>query len=98
MNEQAQTDPATREILERIEEHVRCRLTGLLRDFQLVFRDNGFSSTRPCPDLLREATGSARSHGGEQLGPRDAEAGQLMEDHHGDQARRDPVRLSKNRP
>ena len=41
MNEQAQTDPATREILERIEEHVRCRLTGLLRDFQLVFCDEG---------------------------------------------------------
>ena len=41
MNEQAQTGPATREILERIEEHVRCRLTGLLRDFQLDFRDKG---------------------------------------------------------
>src|SRR5262245_26679308 len=27
----------------------------------------GLSSTRPCPDLLREATGSARRHGGEQL-------------------------------
>ena len=43
MNEQAQTDPATREILERIEEHVRSRLTGLLRDFQVVFRDKGLS-------------------------------------------------------
>jgi hypothetical protein len=41
MNEQAQTDTATRETLARIEEHVRCRLTGLLRDFQLVFRDRG---------------------------------------------------------
>ena len=41
MNEQAPTDTATREILGRIEEHVRCRLTGLLRDFQLVFRDKG---------------------------------------------------------
>ena len=41
MNERAQTDPATSETLARIEEHVRCRLTGLLRDFQLVFRDNG---------------------------------------------------------
>jgi hypothetical protein len=41
MNEQAQTDAATRETLARIEQHVRCRLTGLLRDFQLVFRDKG---------------------------------------------------------
>jgi hypothetical protein len=41
MNERAQTDTAMRETLGRIEEHVRCRLTGLLRDFQLVFRDNG---------------------------------------------------------
>jgi hypothetical protein len=24
-----------------VEEHVRCRLTGLVRDFQLVFRDQG---------------------------------------------------------
>jgi hypothetical protein len=41
MNEQAQTDTATHETLARIEEHVRRRLTGLLRDFQLVFRDKG---------------------------------------------------------
>jgi hypothetical protein len=41
MNEQAQTDTATHETLARIEESVRCRLTGLLRDFQLVFRDKG---------------------------------------------------------
>ena len=41
MNEQAQTDTATRETLARIEEHVCSRLTGLLRDFQLVFRDKG---------------------------------------------------------
>jgi len=41
MSERAQTDTATREILERIEKHVRYRLTGLLRDFQLVFRDQG---------------------------------------------------------
>ena len=33
-----------------------------------------------------------------RAGAGDAEAGQLMEDHHGDQARRDPVGLSKNRP
>jgi hypothetical protein len=41
MNEQAQTDSATPETLARIEEHVCCRLSGLLRDFQLVFRDHG---------------------------------------------------------
>ena len=41
MNEQAQTDAATCETLARIEEHVRCRLTGLLRDFQLVFHEKG---------------------------------------------------------
>jgi hypothetical protein len=41
MNEPAQTDTATRETLALIEERVRYRLTGLLRDFQLVFRDNG---------------------------------------------------------
>jgi len=44
------------------------------------------------------ASPEARVFFGEQLGPRDAEAGQLMEDHHGGQVRRDPVRLSKNRP
>jgi hypothetical protein len=41
MNEPALRDIATRETLARIEEHVRCRLTGLLRDFQLDCRDNG---------------------------------------------------------
>jgi hypothetical protein len=41
MNEQTQTDTATPENLARIEQHVRCRLTGLLHDFQLVFRDKG---------------------------------------------------------
>jgi hypothetical protein len=41
MNEQAQTDTATHETLARIEEHVRSRLAGLLRDFQLVFDDKG---------------------------------------------------------
>jgi hypothetical protein len=41
MNEQAQTDTALRETLARIEERVCCRLTGLLRNFQLVFRDKG---------------------------------------------------------
>jgi hypothetical protein len=41
MNKQVQSQTATGETLARIEEHVRCRLTGLLRDFQLVFRDKG---------------------------------------------------------
>ena len=41
MNEQAQTDVAMHETLARIEEHVRSRLTGLLRDFRLVFHNNG---------------------------------------------------------
>jgi hypothetical protein len=41
VDKQAQTDTATRESLGRIEEHVRCRLTGLLRDFQLVVRNEG---------------------------------------------------------
>jgi hypothetical protein len=41
MNEQAHTDTTTRQTLDRIEEYVRRRLTGLLRDFQLVFRDKG---------------------------------------------------------
>jgi hypothetical protein len=41
MNEQSETDAATPEALARIEEHVRSRLTGLLRDFRLVFRDDG---------------------------------------------------------
>jgi hypothetical protein len=41
MNDQPPTDSATHEILARIEGHVRCRLTGRLRDFQLVFRDSG---------------------------------------------------------
>jgi hypothetical protein len=41
MNEQAQTYTPTRETLSRIEQHVRCRLTGRLREFHLVFRDEG---------------------------------------------------------
>jgi hypothetical protein len=41
MNEQVQTDTATHETLARIEEHVRYRLAGLLRDFQLVFHEKG---------------------------------------------------------
>ena len=41
MNEEAQAETPTHETLARIEEHVRYRLTGLLREFQLVFRDKG---------------------------------------------------------
>ena len=41
MNEQAHTDTEMGETLARIEEHVRYRLTGLLRDFHLVIRDRG---------------------------------------------------------
>jgi hypothetical protein len=41
MDEKAHTDTVTRETLAQIEQHVRCRLAGLLRDFQLVFHDNG---------------------------------------------------------
>jgi len=36
-----QADATTPETLAQIEEHVRHRLTGLLRDFQLAFRDKG---------------------------------------------------------
>jgi hypothetical protein len=42
MNEPAPTDIATPEALTRIEDHVRGRLTGLVRDFQVVLRDGGF--------------------------------------------------------
>jgi hypothetical protein len=41
MNEPADPDIRTRETLALIEERVRYRLTGLLRDFQVVFRDQG---------------------------------------------------------
>jgi hypothetical protein len=41
MKEQSQTDTATCENMARIEKHVCHRLTGLLRDFQLVIRDQG---------------------------------------------------------
>ena len=41
MNEQPRAGPEISETLARIEEHIRCRLTGLLRGFQLIFRDHG---------------------------------------------------------
>jgi hypothetical protein len=40
-SERISSDAATRETLARIEEHVQCRLAGLLRDFELIFRDTG---------------------------------------------------------
>jgi hypothetical protein len=41
MSEQVPTDPEMSETLARIEGHVRYRLTGLVHDFHLVFRDKG---------------------------------------------------------
>ena len=41
MSEPVEADPEISQTLARIEEHVRRRLTGLLRDFQLVFREQG---------------------------------------------------------
>jgi hypothetical protein len=41
MNEQLEQRTTTREPLARIEERVRCRLTGRVRDFQLVVCDQG---------------------------------------------------------
>src|SRR5262249_57916523 len=41
MNALTQADEIIRETLARIEEHIQYRLAGLLRDFQLTFRDKG---------------------------------------------------------
>lgn len=41
MNEQLHVDDATREQLARLEEHVRCRFVGRLRDFQIEVRSDG---------------------------------------------------------
>jgi hypothetical protein len=41
MNEQARSDTATSESLARIEEQVRCGLSGRVRDFRLDVRDDG---------------------------------------------------------
>jgi hypothetical protein len=43
MNHQPQTDTEMSETLARIEQHVRYRLTGRLRNFRVVFRDNGLA-------------------------------------------------------
>ena len=45
INEPAQTVTATPETLAPIEEHVRHRLAGLLRDFQLALRDKDLYGT-----------------------------------------------------
>ena len=41
MNEQLEPPMRSPEWLIRVEEHVRCRLLGRMRDFHLVFRDDG---------------------------------------------------------
>jgi hypothetical protein len=41
MNEPTHTEACTNETLARIEEHVCQRLSGLVRDFQLLFRSKG---------------------------------------------------------
>jgi hypothetical protein len=41
MKQQRACDTATNECLARTEEHVRCRLTGIVRDFQLVLCEHG---------------------------------------------------------
>jgi hypothetical protein len=41
MREQLEPHTLTREQLARIEEHIRCRLSGRVRDLQLAVRDHG---------------------------------------------------------
>jgi hypothetical protein len=41
MDRRSDSDTATCERLAQIEEHVRCRLAGRVRDFQLVVHDKG---------------------------------------------------------
>ena len=41
MNEQLDSGEVTREQIARIEEHMRCRLSGRVHDLQLVIRDHG---------------------------------------------------------
>jgi hypothetical protein len=41
MNEQLESPAVSREHLDRIEEHVRCRLIRRVRDLQLLVRDHG---------------------------------------------------------
>ena len=56
MKQQRASDTATYECLARTEERVRCRLTGLVRDFQLVLFEQGL--------ILR---GHARTYRAKQL-------------------------------
>jgi hypothetical protein len=56
MKQQRVTDTATNECLARTEEHVRRRLTGVVRDFQLVLFEQGL--------ILR---GHARNYHAKQL-------------------------------
>ena len=63
MKQQGASDTATHECLARTEEHVRCRLTGIVRDFQLVRVEQGLILRGHAAHLPREATGPARSHG-----------------------------------
>ncbi len=41
MNYRVEPDTATCESLAQIEEHVQCRLTGRVRDFRLLVRNQG---------------------------------------------------------
>jgi hypothetical protein len=41
MDEQLEPHPVTRERLAHIEEYIRCRLSGRVRDLQLLVRDHG---------------------------------------------------------
>jgi hypothetical protein len=41
MNQQLETNTTTCESLARIEQHVRCRLSGRVRDLQIVVHDHG---------------------------------------------------------
>jgi hypothetical protein len=59
MKQQGASDTATHECLARTEEHVRCRLTGIVRDFQLVRVEQGL--------ILR---GHARTYHAKQLAQR----------------------------
>jgi hypothetical protein len=41
MSEHLESDTGACENLARIEKHVQCRLTGVVRDFRLMLRDQG---------------------------------------------------------
>jgi hypothetical protein len=56
MKQHRANDTTTSECLARTEEHVRCRLTGVVRDFQLILFEQGL--------ILR---GHARTYHAKQL-------------------------------